>query len=153
MKTQLIHGCLLVAFASSLAYAQQQDSSCKSPIEYDNRNQVDPKRSSVRGISGRVIAEVGRPAKEIGSVPACLGLFTEKDHRLVASVAADEEGRFKFNSVPPGKYRLIVRDSQNSFCVANLPLRVVRWQRGQTKPLVIHMRLPWIDDCSYGDFK
>jgi hypothetical protein len=153
MKAQTILTILLIFFSSTLTYAQKQTPTCESPIEYDNRNQVDPKRSSVRGISGRVIAEVGRPAKEIGSVSACLGLFREKDHRLVASVATDDEGRFKFNSVPLGKYRLVVRDSQNAFCVANMPLNIVRWPRGQTKPLVIHMRPSWIDDCSYGDFK
>jgi hypothetical protein len=153
MKFQTILTILLTFFSGSLIYAQQQTPTCKSPIEYGNRNQVDPKRSSVRGVSGRVIAEVGRPAKEIGFVPACLGLFTEKDHRLVASVVADDEGRFKFSSVPSGRYHLVVRDPQNAFCVANMLLNVVRWPRGRAKPLVIHMRPAGIDDCSYGDFK
>ncbi len=100
MKFQTILTILLVFFSGSLTCAQQQTLTCKSPIEYGNRNQFDPKRSSVKDVSGRVIAEVGSPAKEIGPVPACLGLFTEKDHRLVASVVADDEGRFKFSSVP-----------------------------------------------------
>jgi len=107
IKTQTILTILLIFFSGTPTYAQQQTTTCKSPIEYGNRNQVDPKRSSVRDVSGRVIAEVGRPAKEIGSVPACLGLFTEKDHRLITSVIADDEGRFTFNSIPPGKYRLL----------------------------------------------
>lgn len=153
MKFQTILTILLFSFFGAFTYARQQSPTCKSPIEYGNRNQVDPKRSSVRGVSGRVTAEVGRPAKEVGAVPACLGLFTEKDHRLIASVVADEEGRFKFGSVPSGRYRLVVRDPQNAFCVANMPLNVVRWPRGKTKPLIIHMRPAGIDDCSYGDFK
>ena len=152
MKARTILTILLVACSGSLSYAQQSPS-CKSPIEYGNRNQVDPKPSSVRGISGRVIAEVGRPAKEVGPIPACLGLFMEKDHRLVASAVANEEGRFKFSSVPPGRYRLVVRDPQNAFCIANMPLRIVRWLRGKAKPLVFHMRPAGIDDCSYGEFK
>jgi hypothetical protein len=130
-----------------------QQTKCKSPIEYGNRNQVDPKRSDVSSLSGRVISEVGDPAKEVGPVPACLGLFTEKDHRLVASAVADEEGRFKFESVASGRYRLVVRDPQNLFCVANMPLRVVASLRGTAKSLVIHMRPAGIDDCSYSDFK
>jgi hypothetical protein len=153
MKSRVILAMLLVFFSGLLTRAQQQFSSCKSPIEYGNRNQVEPERSSVRNISGQVIAEVGHPAKEIGSVPACLGLFTEKEHRLVASVVADDEGRFNFSSVPPGRYRRVVRDIQNAFCVANMPLRVIRRTRAISKPLVIHMRPPGIDDCSYGDFK
>ena len=107
-------------FCGSLTYAQQHTSTCQSPIEYGNRNQIDPKRSSVKTVSSRVIAEVGHPAKEIGSIPACLGLFTEKEHRLVASVVADDEGYFKFDSVPPGRYRLIVRDPQNAFACCEM---------------------------------
>lgn len=141
-----------LALLGSFGHVQAQSPSCKSPIEYGNRNQVDTKRSSVRRISGRVIAEVGRPAKEAGSLPACIGLFTEEGHRLIASVVADEEGRFSLTSIPPGQYRLVVRDPQDVFCVANMPLRVVRWPRGKAKPLVIHMRPSGIDDCSYGDF-
>jgi hypothetical protein len=113
-----------------LAHAQQPN--CKSPIEYGNRNQVDPKRSNVRRLSGRVIMEVGQPAKELGPVPACLGLFTEKDHRLVASAVADEEGHFKFHSVASGRYRLVVRDPQNAFCLALHALarrRMAAWNR------------------------
>src|SRR5436190_2950150 len=128
---------LLFLALPALVHAQQL--TCKSPIEYGNRNQVDPKRSNVRRLSGRVIMEVGDPAKELGPVPACLGLFTEKDHRLVATAVADEEGRFKFNSVPTGRFRLVVRDPQNAFCLANMPLHVVAWPRGTTKSLVIHM--------------
>jgi hypothetical protein len=153
MKSRITFASIIVAFSVLLANAQQPSLSCNSPIEYGNRNQVDPKRSSIRGISGRVIMEVGNPAKELGAVPACLGLFTEKDQRLIASAVANEEGRFKFKSVPSGHYRLVVRDPQNSFCVANMPLRIVKWPRGKAKPLVIHMRPAGIDDCSYGDFK
>jgi hypothetical protein len=152
MKAQVILTFLLVILSAALSFAQQQSPRCKSPIEYGNRNQVDPKRSTVGGLSVRVVAEGGSPAKQFGPVPACLGLFTEKDHHLIASAVADEEGRFKFDSVPSGRYRFVVRDPQNAFCIANMPLRVVRWPR-KARPLVIHMRPSGIDHCSYGDFK
>ena len=139
-----------LAVLGSVAYAQTPR--CKAPIEYGNRNQVDPKRSSLRTISGRVIAEAGRPAKQAGSVPACIGLFTEEGHRLVTSVVADDQGRFSLGSIRPGQYRLVVRDPQDVFCVANMPLSVVRWPRGKGRPLVIHLRPSGVDDCSYGDF-
>ena len=140
-----------ILFLASLGYAQAPK--CESPIEYGNRNQVDPKRSTVRSLSGRAISEVDDRAKEIGPLPVCLGLFTENDHRLVASTVSDENGYFKFGSVPSGRYRLVVRDPQNSFCLANMPVHVVKWPRGTTKRLVIHMRPAGIDVCSYGDFK
>ncbi len=152
MQSRITLTLIILISSASLALAQQP-LSCKSPIEYGSRNQVDPKPSSVRGVAGRVIMEVGNPTKELDPIPACLGLFTEEDHRLVASAVADGEGHFRFKSVPAGRYRLVVRDPQNSLCVANMPLRIVRWPRGKAKPLVIHMRPAGIDDCSYGDFK
>jgi hypothetical protein len=152
MKVQLIIAVCLVLFFQLLGRAQGQPAKCKPPIEYGNRNQVDPPRSTVRELSGRVISEVRDPAREIAPVPACLGLFTEKRHRLVASVIADEEGRFNFGSIPSGRFRLIVRDPLSLFCLANMPLRVVR-SRGNARAIVIHMRPAGIDSCSYGDFK
>ena len=35
--------------------------------------------------------------------------------------------------------RLVVRDPRDAFCVAHVPLRVVRWLRGKAKRLVIHL--------------
>ena len=153
MTCRIFLTAVSLALLGSIVHVQAQTPNCKSPIEYGNRNQVDPKRSSVRKIFGRVVAEAGRPAKKAGSVPACIGLFTEEGHRLVASVVADDEGRFKLATIPPGQYRIIVRDPQDGFCVANMALRVVRWPRGIAKSLVIHMRPSGMDDCSYGDFK
>ncbi len=153
MKAKILFTIILIAFSLSASYAQEQGESCPSPIEYGNHNQIEPNRSSVRKVSGRVIHELSNPAKEIELLPACLGLFTEKDHRLVASAVAGDDGNFKFGSVPVGNYRLVVRDAYNVFCVANMPLRLVRWPRGRAKSLVIHMRPAGIDDCSYGAFK
>src|SRR5262245_37176629 len=102
-------------------YAQQSTDSCKQAIVYENHNQSDPKPLIVRSPTGRVIAEAGDESQEIGSVPgACLGLFTEEGHRLIATGAADQGGKFQFGKVPNGKYRLVVR--AGGFCTANVPL-------------------------------
>ena len=145
-------------FLVPLAVAQQQKNLCDSPIKYESRNQVDPPPLSVSVVSGRVINEVGAlgdSPKEVGPVDgACIGLFTEKDHQLIASTNADDEGRFRLNKVPVGRYRLVVR--AGSLCVANVPLRVIRGARdkaGESRQLVIHMRAAGIDTCSYGDYK
>src|SRR4029079_3501337 len=66
MQAQPCLTMLLVLFLNLSANAQEPSATCKSPIEYGNRNQVDPTRSTVRGLSGRVISEVGDPAKEMG---------------------------------------------------------------------------------------
>lgn len=153
MRTPTALVMLASILSGLLVYAQGQPPICTSQMEYGHKNQIDPEPLFVRSISGRVITEVGRPAKELGTSPACLGLFTDSDHRLLAKAVADESGLFKFNSVPPGRYRLVVRDPQDALCVANLPLRIVRWPRGTLRSLVIHMRPIGLDDCSYGDFK
>lgn len=150
MRYRILFSISLVSLLGSFSLGQGPVR-CPKSLEYVNRNQVDPGRSTLRVIAGRVVAEVGQPARRVGPIPACLGLFTENDHRLVASAVADEEGRFKFKSIQPGFYRLVVRDPQNAFCVANMPLRVIASGRG--KLLVIHMRPSGIDDCSYGDVK
>lgn len=150
----------------SMSSAQQESPQCKSLINYENHNQIDLKPSSVRVVSGRVFNEVSdvgthtaNMAHENGVIPgACLGLFTEKDHRLIASAVADDEGNFKFKSVPLGRYRLVVYDPQNLLCVANMSLRVVGWPRGgifkrKSTTIMIHMRVSGIDECSYGEVK
>ena len=47
------------------------------------------------------------PARSVGAYPACLGLFTDPDHRLVTTGFADASGRFSFNAVSGGRYRLV----------------------------------------------
>lgn len=135
--------------------SQETKEPCKCQVAYENKNQVDPKPLSVQMVSGRTIGEAGDigAAREIGAVAgACLGLFTEQDHRLVAITVADNEGRFQFDEVRAGKYRLVVQAA--GLCVANVPLQVVRGSRRKDqKQLVIHMRPAGIDDCSYGDYK
>ena len=115
MKLQVFFFVFILVALSSICLAQQQAVSCPTTIEYANRNQVDPSRSTLSVLKGRVIDEVGNPAKEIGPIPACLGLFTENDRRLVASTIADEEGKFEFKSIKPGLYRLVVRDPPKRF--------------------------------------
>ena len=142
----------LMIFIYPLRQAQEHHKiTCPPAIEYGNRNQVTPASLKISTVKGRVIAEGGTAAKDAAPVPACLGLFREDDHQLVASTTADEKGRFEFESISAGLYRLVVRDPQNAFCVANVPLQIVRSQRG--KPLVIHLRPSGVDTCSYGDLK
>ncbi len=73
----------------------------------------------------------------------CLGLFTEQKHTLIASAITDEEGRFRFNNISPGRYRLVVRAS--GFYVADVPVRVLSGGRDKSKgakPIVVYMQLP-----------
>lgn len=147
---------LLTSFAFTLpSFAQQSGNPCGCSITYENNNQVDPSPFSIRVIAGRAISEVGGPAEEIGPLPgACLGLFTAQDHRLVATTVTNEEGRFQFDRVQVGEYRLVVRAAGH--CVANVPLRIIRPTRvgtRQRRQIVLHMRPASIDTCSYGSYR
>jgi hypothetical protein len=141
---------LLIALSAWPSVAQQPIPSCPNPIAYESHNQVTPPPLSLRKISGRAVASDGV------SVPnVCLGLFTEKDHRLVASAVADDEGYFHIRKIPAGRYRLVVKDRYGGFCTASVPVRVSGWPRSLLghKRFVVHMRPSAIDTCSYGDYK
>jgi hypothetical protein len=128
---------------------------CSSPLKYESRNQVNPPPLQVNVVSGRIIDEVGElggSVREIGPVDgACVGLFTETDHQLKAFVVADDEGQFKFDGIPAGRYRLVVR--AGLLCVANVPVRVVakKSNNQNRNQIVVHMRTAGIDTCSYAD--
>ena len=120
----------MVALIGSSAFAQRGVPRCA--IEYGNRNQVDPEPLSITILSGKVFDEIGEdPVQVHAPIPgACLGLFTETDHRLIASATTDDRGNFRFARVSPGQYRLVARDPQNVFCVANARVRIVDWPGG-----------------------
>jgi Carboxypeptidase regulatory-like domain len=141
-------GLALLAAAPCIA-AQKEDAPCPSSTLYENHNQVDYGPLKVRAVRGMGIVEVGDKTQPGTVVPrACLSLFTEKDHKLVASVTADSEGRFQFDAVSSGRYRLVAR--AEGFCTANVPLDIVKSSRGKTK-IVVHFRPAGIDTCSYGE--
>jgi hypothetical protein len=149
---------VLIMLLQLPAFTQQQKESGCSSIKYESRNQIDPPPLSVSVISGQVVDEVGELGGSttiIGPVDrACVGLFTEKGYQLKATVVADDEGRFTFENIPSGKYRLVV--SAGSLCTANVPLRVAHGKREEEnkgKQIVIHMRAAGYDACSYGDYK
>jgi hypothetical protein len=152
MKTQesvlAFLGLALLAVKPSMA-AQKGDNPCPSSTVYENHNQVDYGPLKVRAVLGAGVVESGdktQPGKRVRG--ACLSLFTEKDHKLVATVAADSEGRFRFDTVSSGRYRLVAR--AGGFCVANIPLEVVTSLRKKTE-ILVHFRPAGIDTCSYGD--
>src|SRR5882757_1819171 len=144
--------CLLglsILAAAPCIGAQKGDAPCPSSTVYENHNQVDYGPLKVRAVRGMGIVEVGDKTQPGRAVPgACLSLFTEKDHKLVASVAADSVGRFQFDVVSPGHYRLVAR--ADAFCIANIPLEIARSSLKKAE-ILVHFRPAGIDTCSYGD--
>jgi hypothetical protein len=108
---------------------------------YENHNQIDYKTITVRGVTGKA----RETSLEVPNVS--LGIFTEKDQRLVMTTRSSADGTFAFAVVPPGLYRLVA--TFDGFCAANVPIRLVRHGRaGRTVDL--HMKPAGIDTCSYG---
>lgn len=135
---------LLIFAATVLAeplYAQQkQNSPCMAG--YEDQNQVDYGPLIVREVKGVVTDP------KVAIPQACLGIFTEKDHKIVATTESDANGKFSLQAVPPGLYRLVVK--VDSLCAANVSLQVVKHQK-RKRGLRVHMRPRGLDSCSYAD--
>lgn len=137
----------------SSANAQNGSLPCQSPSQDVSENDFVPlqiyRTLSVRQVSGYAI-----DPQFVRMPQVCLGIFSLTNKRLVASGLTDEEGRFELRDIPVGKYRLVAR--ANGFCLAIVPLRVVRYPRGgilRRRRLVLHMELPALDVCSYGSYR
>ena len=72
----------------------------------------------------------------------CVGLFSEKGKKLVASAVTDGEGSYRFGEVRAGHYLLVVRIP--GFYVAEIQVRVTGKPRGKQAdhPLDVYMYLP-----------
>ncbi len=143
----------VLLFLESSVAAQQAAKPCQSPIEDVSERDFVPlgiyRTLSIRSVSGYAIDPDNARVQLL-----CLGIFSLKDKRLVASATTDEDGRFQLPNIPPGTYRLVARG--HGFCIAIVPLRVVRWPRGgmwKRRQLVLHMRAAALDVCSYGSYK
>ena len=83
---------------------------------------------------------------------ACLSLFSETTHKWIKTVVADVEGKFKFDLVKPGRYRLVARAPYT--CPANIPIVVPktgRQNKVSSMQLLIDFRaMGLVDECSYG---
>jgi Carboxypeptidase regulatory-like domain len=136
---------LLIVAGTLLAapmFAQKGNSSL-CMVEYESHNQIDYGPLIVQEVKGTITDP------QQSAVPkGCVGIFTEKDHKLVATTESDTGGDFSFHGIPPGRYRLVVK--ADPLCVANVPLQVVTSQR-KKQTLQVHMKPRGLDSCSYAD--
>jgi hypothetical protein len=121
-----------------------QTQSCKDMV-YENRNQIDYGRP----VQVTALFGAAQDMEKVRVPKACVGIFTEPEHRLVAAETT-ENGEFEIRGVPNGDYRIVVK--YNGFCPANALVRL-RQRSGRGKPLIVHMRPAGIDTCSYVDKK
>jgi Carboxypeptidase regulatory-like domain len=138
-------GCwaLLTFFVPAFVFAQGIPSTTDS--SYEDHNQVDPKPLRMNFAAGFARDKQGFPIPHVR-----IFVFTEKDHRLIASAESDQQGMFRFNRLEPGTYRMVAK--YDGLCPANVPIRI----SALTLPhheIILNMRVRGIDDCSYGAFK
>lgn len=145
-KTLLCFAVLLVF--SEPCFAQQKDNPSQCSTVYENHNQTDYGPLKVRVVEGTSVIQVGTQ-EQPGAAVACFALFTEKDHKLVATAKADSQGRFELRDVAPGRYRLVAR--AEGLCTANIPLELLRPSAVSKTEILVHFRPTGIDTCSYGE--
>ena len=131
-------GLTLVLSMEILAMAQ-------GPVvvpKYVNENPKDPAPLKLRELQGTVRGLGGEPMPR-----AMVSLFTEDTHTLVGSETTNRDGKFKFEKVEKGAYRVVAR--VEGLCPANIPVIIEGGFLGHKK-LEITMRAKDIDTCSYG---
>src|SRR5437764_602370 len=91
----------------------------QSPVvpKYVNENSTDPKPLKLRELQGTVRGLGGDPMPR-----AMVSLFTEDTHTLVGSETTDRNGKFKFEKVEKGAYRVVAR--VEGLCPANIPILI-----------------------------
>jgi hypothetical protein len=112
------------------------------PATYVDENGTDPAPLKLDNISGRVRGLGGD-----AMVGAKVSLFTEMGHALIATVISDKDGKFKFEKVDKGFYRVVAR--VEGLCTANIPVRIDSSLLEHRK-LEITMQPKDVDKCSYG---
>lgn len=137
---------LLIVAAALLAvpsFAQQKAASSSCVAEYENHNQTDYGPLIVQEVKGTIMDPQQGAVQKV-----CVGIFTEKDHKLVATTESGADGKFSLKSIPPGRYRLVVK--ADPLCAANVLLQVVK-HRNKKQVLQVHMKPRGLDSCSYAD--
>ena len=141
MKTMQIvtFGLMILSVAARAGLGQS--AAVPTPV-YVDENQKDPPPLKLGGLSGQVKGLGGDAMPR-----AVVSLFTEETHTLVASVNSDKDGKFKFDKVGKGLYRVIARI--DGLCTANIPIKIESSPLADHR-LIITMRPKDIDTCSYG---
>src|SRR5580692_10817079 len=107
MKPTWVISAALALVTCSVARGQTPN--CKDMV-YRNRNQIDYGRP----ITVAAAKGVAEDRQGVRIPKACVGIFTEPSHKLVAFVEAEGDGRFEVKGLAGGDYRLVVE--YDGFC-------------------------------------
>ena len=141
MKTMRLLTLGLMGFLSAAGAAPGQTGAAGAPA-YVDENQTDPAPLKLRELAGRVRGLGGEAMSR-----ASVSLFTEEGHTLISTVVSDKDGKFRFDKVDKGLYRVVAR--VEGLCTANVPVKLESSLLARHR-LEITMRPKDIDTCSYG---
>lgn len=130
-------------FLAAPCFAQEKRDTARCMAEYENHNQTDYGPLVLQDVKGSIKDPQQRTMPKV-----CVGIFTEKDHKLIAATESDADGKFSLQKIPPGRYRLVVK--ADPLCAANVPVQVVKHQK-KKQVLRVHMKARGLDSCSYAD--
>ena len=127
-----------------LRAADETGAACKT-LSYEDRNQTDYGPLQVTTVRG-----VAKDAQGVVIPKACVGVFTETGHKLVATAQTGAGGQFELNHIPNGAYRLIAK--YEGFSTANAKLQIEQRSQGK-KSLTVQMRPAGLDTSSFIELK
>jgi hypothetical protein len=140
LRIAIILVVVIVALSAKGAVAQEPPGKC-SQVKYSKRV-TNAYSYRLKGVEGQAVyGEVSERGELWPASAVCVALFNQKDERFVTSVTTESGGQFKFATVAPGKYVLIVSVSELHEII--IPVEVAdrpgphpfkRWQ------LLLHLR-------------
>ena len=126
----------------AIVLAMGTASTCVAQSTYENHNQIDYGPLALSQIAGIAKDQNGVVISQV-----TMGLFTEKEHALLAIAQTDPDGKFSFKQVAADHHRLVAKSE--AFCTANVPI-VIKRTKGSRSLLDLHMIVGGIDKCSWG---
>jgi hypothetical protein len=139
MRSAFLFAILLLSTVWSFGSDRCQDPVFGSDIAIGHN-----KEWRIRHLAGRV----DDGDKKILS-DACVRLFTKNGKHFVAGVQVDSSGGYKFDSIKPGHYELVV--TCKDFCATSFGVHL--GPRGAPKTIAIHMAPDGLDSCSISELK
>jgi len=133
---------LCILFATELLNAQDRFDCDK--VGFDSKSMVLEEPLVVRSIEGIVVTDNG-----LDLLPEiCVAIFREDDQVRADSFKLGKSQRFSFNELRDGRYRLVVKQRYNVYCLASIPVVVSRREKKE-KSIEVIMKPREIDVCSY----
>jgi len=143
MKSKQLWMVLAAAIAAAIpAVKASAAGQTTAAATYVNENGTDPAPLNLRELQGKVEGLGGEAMPRVQ-----LALFREGDHSLLATTVSGIDGKFKFDKVEKGLYRIVAR--VEGLCPANVPVKMESGLLAKRK-MTITMRPKGLDTCSYG---